>query len=317
MILDIFFIVIGLVMLVLGAEGFVKGASVVAKKLRVSELAIGLTVVAFGTSTPDLVVNSFASFQGNSDLVFGNVLGSNNFNLFMILGIAGLITPMVVQSSTAWREIPISFAAALLVFILVNDGITGFETSNALGYADAIILAVCFIGFLYYVKRQLKSEPGGKAEEIRMLSTSRTILFIVLGLAGLVIGGRLVVDYAVALATGLGVSEKVIGLTIVAAGTSLPELATSVIAAIRKNNDIAVGNIIGSNVFNLLLILSVSAFVQPLNYNPSFNTDLYLLGGGTLLLFIGMWTGGRKKLDRWEAVLLLVTFVIYTVVLLG
>lgn len=317
MILNIVMIVGGLVLLVKGADMFVDGASALAKKFNISELAIGLTIVAFGTSAPELVVNTFASYQGNPDIVFGNVIGSNNFNLFIILGIAGLITPMTVQSSTAWKEIPFSLFAIVLVFVLVNDHLV-FGGETVLGRWDGLILAIFFLLFLYYVYNQLKtdSSPQEPLEHERM-STLKTSLFIAAGLVGLVVGGKLVVNGAVDLARILEVSEKIIGLTIVAAGTSLPELATSVIAAMKKNSDIAVGNIVGSNIFNLLLILSVGSFVRPIDFNPVFNMDMYILAGGTLLLFIAMYTGKRKKLDRWEALILLVSYLSYTVYLIS
>lgn len=315
MLLDSLYIVIGLVLLVKGADWFVEGASVLAKKFHVSELAIGLTIVAFGTSAPELVVNSFAAYQGSFDIVFGNIIGSNNFNLFIILGIAGTVTPMVVQSSTAWREIPFSLFAVLLVFFLLNNQWWSARPVLILGRWDALILAVLFVGFLFYVYKQLKTDPQAVESTAVETSNLKTTLYIILGLVGLVIGGRLVVNGATGIAIAMSVSEKIIGLTIVAAGTSLPELATSVMAAIKKNNDIAVGNIIGSNIFNLLLVLTISAFVRPLQFNPVFNIDLYFLGGGTLFLFIAMYSGNRKKVDRWEAILLLTVYLGYTVYL--
>lgn len=296
-------------MLIKGADWLVEGASTVAKKKQISDLAIGLTIVAFGTSAPELVVNVIASVQNHQDIVFGNIIGSNNFNLFFILGIAGLITPLVVQSSTAVKEIPISFIAAILLFILANAFLT--ETA-ILSRLDGVILLIFFAGFLYYVYKQLKREP--EKNEVKELKLSNTKIWglIVLGLAGLVIGGRLVVTSAVDMATAMGVSEKLIGLTIIAAGTSLPELATTVVAALKKNSDIAVGNIIGSNIFNIFFILGVSAVVRPIPFDEIFNIDLYLLFAGTAFLFLAMHTSGKMKLDRWEAAVLLIVFLAYT-----
>lgn len=309
MILQIIFLVLGLGLLIKGADWLVEGASTVAKKKQISDLAIGLTIVAFGTSAPELVVNVIASVQNHQDIVFGNIIGSNNFNLFFILGIAGLITPLVVQSSTAVKEIPISFIAAILLFILANAFLT--ETA-ILSRLDGVILLIFFAGFLYYVYKQLKREP--EKNEVKELKLSNTKIWglIVLGLAGLVIGGRLVVTSAVDMATAMGVSEKLIGLTIIAAGTSLPELATTVVAALKKNSDIAVGNIIGSNIFNIFFILGVSAVVRPIPFDEIFNIDLYLLFAGTAFLFLAMYTSGKMKLDRWEAAVLLVIFLAYT-----
>ena len=310
MYLQIFLLIVGLLLLIKGADWLVDGASALAKKFGISNLAIGLTIVAFGTSAPELVVNSFAAFNGSYDIVFGNVIGSNNFNLFLILGIAGLITPLSVQSSTVWKEIPLSFLAVIILFILANDFLT--LDSNVISRIDGTILLLLFALFLFYVYKQLKTEDLNNETNTKKYSNLKIWVFIILGLSILVLGGKLVVNNAILLATTLGVSDKIIGLTIIAAGTSLPELATSIVAAIKKNNDIAVGNIIGSNIFNIFLILSVSSFIKPIQFNTVFNIDIYILGAGTIFLFIAMFTGKKKKLDRWEAALLLATFIGYT-----
>ena len=310
MIIQIALLLVGLVLLVKGADWLVDGASVLAKKKNVSDLAIGLTIVAFGTSAPELVVNAVAASGNYPDIVFGNIIGSNNFNLFIILGISGLIIPLSVQSSTVWKEIPYSLFAAILLFFLANNYLIG--NSEGLSRLDGVILLALFLVFLYYVATQLKTDPSAETLEVKNYSTLKIWVLIFLGLAGLVGGGKLVVDNAVAMAQSLGVSEKIIGLTIVAAGTSLPELATSVVAAMRKNTDIAIGNIIGSNIFNIFLILGVSGLIRPLAYNASFNTDLYILAGGTIFLFLAMFTGKRHRLDRWESILLLVVYLGYT-----
>ncbi|MFP8490202.1 calcium/sodium antiporter [Gracilimonas sp. Q87] len=301
---------LGLIFLIKGADLLVDGASALARKFNVSDLAIGLTVVAFGTSAPELVVNVMGAIDGHNEIVFANVIGSNNFNLLAILGITGLITPLIVQSSTVWREIPISFFAIILLFFLTND--LWSSNSSLLSRSDGLILLILFIGFLFYVYKQLSNDTATSVENQIHLSQFKIWSFIVIGLAGLVLGGNLVVENAIEIADMLGVSEKIIGLTIIAAGTSLPELATSVLAAFKKNTDIAVGNIIGSNIFNIFLILGVSSLVKPIHYSPSFNSEMYLLAGGTMLLFIGMFTGKKKKLDRWEAALLLLIFFVYT-----
>ena len=310
MILQSIILIAGLLLLVKGADWLVDGASVLAKKYKVSDLAIGLTIVAFGTSAPELVVNSVASSGGYPDIVFGNVIGSNNFNLFVILGIAGIITPLSVQSSSVWKEIPFSFLAAIILLFMANNYFTG--NGSGLSTIEGVGLLICFGAFLFYVFTQLKSEPATAEIELKVYSNLKIGILILGGLAGLVIGGKLVVDNAVSIAENLGVSEKIIGLTIIAAGTSLPELATSVVASMKKNNDIAIGNIIGSNIFNIFLILGVSSIINPLSYQISFNTDIYILLGGTLVLFIAMFTGKRKSLDRWEAAILLLTYIGYT-----
>ncbi len=288
------------------------GASSLAKKHKVSDLVIGLTIVAFGTSAPELVVNSIASINGYPDIIFGNIIGSNNFNMFIIIGIAGLVYPITVQSSTVWREIPISLISSLLLLVLANNYFLG--NTSEISRVDGGILLLGFAAFLYYVFKQMKTEEN-IIVTYKQKSNFKIWGLILLGLAGLIVGGQLVVDNGIQIATNLEVSEKIIGLTIIAAGTSLPELVTSIVAATKKNSDIAIGNVIGSNIFNILLILSVSSFIKPISFNQNFNIDIAILLGGTLFLFIAMFTGKRKKLDRWESALLLSFYLIYTIYL--
>ena len=309
MIIPVLLVILGFISLILGANWLVDGASALAKKYRVPDLVIGLTIVAFGTSAPELVVNSIASVKGYSDIVLGNIVGSNNFNLFIILGLSGLILPIKVQTSTAWKEIPISLFVSLLLLLLLNDfRFSGHSTS---GRIDGLIMLVLFGLFLFYVFRQMKNDPQTITTTIQK-SVLHIWGLIAVGLAGLIIGGQLVVVNSVTIASTLGVSEKIIGLTIVAAGTSLPELVTSIVAAMKRNSDIAIGNVIGSNIFNILLILSISSIINPIDYNPKFNLDLYILIGGTLFLLTSMLTGQKKKLDRWEAGILFGFYLIYT-----
>lgn len=312
MLIDVLLLAVGFVLLILGANWLVGGATALARKFGVSDLAIGLTVVAFGTSAPELVVNIIAASEGRDALVFGNVIGSNNFNLFVILGIAGLIAPLTVHANTVTREIPLSLFAGLMV-ILLTTSLFGDENLR-LTRIDGSILLLFFAGFLFYVYRQLKQEPVAE-QKVRTSSHGswRTFVLVVIGLAGLIGGGRLVVIHAVEMAVQLGLSEKLIGLTIVAAGTSLPELATSVVAVIRKNNDIAIGNVVGSNIFNIFLILGLSAWIRPINYSAAFNTDLLLYCGGSLVLLLMMYVGRRHILHRWQAGVLLLIFGVYTV----
>ena len=310
MTLQIVLLVLGLVLLILSAEWLVGGATSLARRFKISDLTIGLTVVAFGTSAPELVVNLFASSTAHQDIVFGNILGSNNFNLFIILGIAGLVLPLKVHVSTVWKEIPMSLAALVVFFLMVN--IPSGGGTRMLGRIDGIILLSLFVLFQYYIYHQIKNYEPDHSEHKNPGPVYKTVALIVVGLAGLVIGGRLVVTNAVFVAKAMGVSEKVIGLTIIAAGTSLPELATSLVAAYRKNADIAVGNIVGSNIFNILLIGGMVAVVKPVSYNPVFNIDFIILAAGTVLLFITMFTSQKHKLDRWEAALLLTLYAGYT-----
>lgn len=309
MLISSILIIAGFTSLIFGANWLVDGASSLAKKNHISDLVIGLTIVAFGTSAPELVVNAVASFNGLSDIVFGNIIGSNNFNLFIILGIAGLIYPITVQSSTAWKEIPLSLIITILFFILANNF---FIYQNlAISRWEGMILLIAFIGFLYYVFHQLKQEKS-EAVNYKEKSNFKIWSLILFGITGLIAGGKLVVDHSIEIATELDVNQKIIGLTIIAAGTSLPELVTSIVAALKKNSNIAIGNVIGSNIFNILLILSISALIHPISYNTNFNRELLILMGGTVFLILAMVTGKRKKLDRWEAFMMFSFYIIYT-----
>jgi cation:H+ antiporter len=309
MIVSFLLVVAGFVSLIFGAHWLVGGASALAKKYKVSDLVIGLTIVAFGTSAPELVVNTIASAKGYSDIVLGNIVGSNNFNLFIILGLSGLIMPITVQSSTAWKEIPISLFVSVLLLFLLNDFV--FTGTTYLSRLDGLIMLILFCLFLYYVFNQIKNDYQTVTTE-NQKSALEIWGLIVVGLGGLIFGGQTVVVNSVEIAHAFGISEKIIGLTIVAAGTSLPELVTSIVAATKKNSDIAIGNVIGSNVFNILLILSISGMIRPIEYNPKFNLDLLILIGGTVFLLASMLTGKSKKLDRWEAGVLFGFYIIYT-----
>jgi cation:H+ antiporter len=303
------FIILGFTFLIFGANWLIDGASSLAKKHKVSDLIVGLTIVAFGTSAPELVVNSIASYDGYSDIVIGNIIGSNNFNLFIILGLAGMIFPIAVPPSTIRRDIPISFIAAILVLVLGN-AILISETAE-ISRMDGLLLLATFGFFLFFVLKQMKTE---KTLEIVVTQKSNLKIWglILSGFFGLALGGHFIVTYSISIAQSLGVSEKIIALTILAVGTSLPELVTSIVAARKQNSDIAIGNVIGSNIFNILLVLSVSALIHPIQFNANFNIDLLILLGGTLFLFIAMYTGKRFKLDKWEAALLFVFYLGYT-----
>lgn len=318
MLLAISLLLVGFVILIKGADFLVNGSSSVAKKFNISNLAIGLTVVAFGTSTPELLVNIMSSIKGYDDAAFGNIIGSNTFNLLFILGISGLIYPLVVHRNTVSFEVPLSLLAAVVLFILVNDTLIWGSSENILTRIDALILLLFFGLFMFYIARTMKNGPGSEeGGPIKLYSTWVSVLFIVLGLAMLVGGGSLVVDNAVAIAKHYGLSEKLIGLTILAAGTSLPELATSAVAAYRKNTDIAIGNVVGSNIFNIFFILGVTGVIRPTPYNAVMNFDLYILGASTVLLMIFMFTLNQRKLDRWEAFLMLMAYFAYTIILVG
>lgn len=310
-------LLLGFGVLIKGADFLVDGASSLAKKMNVSNLAIGLTVVAFGTSTPELIVSLLSAINGKADASFGNVIGSNNFNLLFILGIAGLIYPLVVQRSTIKYEVPLSILAAAVLYVLVNDSMLWGSAENTLSRMDSIILLGFFGLFMFYITRTMKNNSDLDQSEVKIYKTWIAIAMALAGLAMLIGGGKLVVDNAILIAQHFGMSEKLIGLTILAAGTSLPELVTSCIAAYKKNTDIAIGNVIGSNIFNIFFILGITGTVHPLNYSIAMNFDVYILLGGSVALMIFMFTINTRKLDRWEAFLLLIGYITYTTYLIG
>ena len=311
-------IIVGFVLLIKGADLLVDGASSIARTLKVSDLVIGLTIVAFGTSAPELVVNIFAGIRANADIAIGNVVGSNIFNILVILGISSLIFPLVVTHGTVWFEIPMTLAAAVLLGLLANDHLLTQSGFQGLSRMDALILLACFAFFSYYVFRisGKREDSIDASAETKQQSVKKTILIIILGLAGLIVGAKFVVDGAVSLASALGVSQSLIALTIVAAGTSLPELATSVVAAYKKNSDIAVGNIVGSNIFNIFFILGISALIRPIPLQPKSNIDIGVAVFASLALFVVMFSGKKGVLDRWEGFLFVTAYVGYLVFLI-
>ncbi len=318
MILLLIFLVVGLIILAKSADILVDGATNLARKYHLPELTIGLTIIAFGTSAPELVVNGISSYNNHPDIVFGNILGSNIFNLLLILGIASIITPLKVSGSTVWKEIPFSLISIIIVFILANDILIRNASENSLSNIDGIILLIFFLIFLYYVFVQMKKDPlqGNQHEKVKIYGNFKIWAFILSGLTGLIIGGKITVESAVSMAEMMHVSEKVISLTIIAAGTSLPELATSIVAALKKKNDIAVGNVVGSNLFNIFFILGLSSVIRPMEYSLHFNTEMYLLFGGSAFLLFAMFAGEKGKLERWEGMTMVIIFLLYSAFLI-
>ena len=304
--------IIGFGCVVAGAHFLVDSARSVARKLKVSELVIGLTVVAFGTSLPELFVNIVSSIKSSSGITLGNILGSNTANILLILGVSGIIFPLTVTRGTVWKEIPLSLLAALLVGVLANDKFVDGAGFSALTRTDGLALIAFFVVFMYYTFgiahniRRLEEHLPEKEHKI-----GSSLVFIILGLAFLIIGSRWIVTGAVAMAGSLGISETVIGLTIVAVGTSVPELATSAVAAYKRSPEIAIGNIVGSNIFNIFFILGVSSIIRPVPFETKVNIDVGVLIVANLLLFFSMFTGKKKILDRWESVLFLIIYAAY------
>ena len=309
--------VIGFVFLIKGADLLVDGAASIARSMRVSDLVIGLTVVAFGTSTPELSVNIIASFKGNTDIAIGNVLGSNTANIFLILGISSIIYPLGVTKGTVWKEIPFSLLAAVVLVFAANDQILDKAAVSVLTRIDGLIFLCFFTIFIYYTF-SIAARVEGVEEHVpvRQYGWLRSLLLIIAGLAGLTIGGKWIVDGAVIFAKKLGMSESLIGLTIVAVGTSLPELATSAVAAYKKNSEIAVGNVVGSNIFNIFFVLGISATIRPLPFQTQNNVDLGVVILSSLMLFFFMFTGKKHSLDRWEGIVCLILYFGYVAFLI-
>jgi len=319
MITPILFFIVGLVLLVKGADWLVDGASSVAKKLKVSDLVIGLTIVAFGTSAPELVVSVISNLNGNADIAIGNVLGSNIANILLILGVSSIIYPLSVTRGTVWKEIPLSLLAVILLGIMANDVLIDGAANSSLTRTDGLALIAFFIIFLYYtfgIAKNGNCQPE-QGEEVKEIAISKSIIYIFAGLISLVIGGKWVVDSAVSIATSLGVSEALIGLTIVAVGTSLPELATSAMATYKKKADIAIGNVVGSNIFNVFWILGLSSIINPLPFRPEGNFDIMIAIFASLLLFIMMFVGKRHHLERRDGVIYIFVYVIYIAALVA
>ena len=313
--INLLLLVAGFFLLVKGAGFLVDGASSLAKRLSISEIVIGLTVVAFGTSAPELAINVIAAAEGSVDIAFGNIVGSNLINIFVILGISGLIFPLRVQRNTVWKEIPFLFISTALVFLLVNDSLLWGKTESILSRTDSVILLCGFVVFAVYVF-VISRVKADSAPEIRTRSVLASVLLFLVGLAALLIGGKLTVDSAVSLARTFGISEHIIGVTVIALGTSLPELFTSAIAAFKRRSDIAIGNVVGSCIFNVLLILGLTGLIRPIEYVNTLNLDMTFLLLAAGLLFLTMFTGKRRVLDRWESGTFLMIYAAYLFLLL-
>jgi len=315
MILTIFLLIVGLVLLLSGGEFFIKGSASLARKMNVSPIVIGLTIVAFGTSAAELVVNIFAAIQGTPDLAIGNILGSNISNILLVLGISAMIYPLSVRQGTVWKEIPFGILTVVILFILSADTFFGQATNNILSRGDGLILLAFFIIFIYYTYGLTKVK-GKTEEKIQLYSWMKTIFLVILGLLSLVLGGKLLVDSGVILAKFFGMSELFIGLTVVAIGTSLPELAASGIAAYHHHDDLAIGNVVGSNIFNVLWVLGLTPLISPIYVIPVAAIDGLVAIGVASLLFLFMFIGhkhNRYKLRRWQGAIFVVLYISYLV----
>lgn len=309
MILDFLFIVVGVVLVLWGADRLTEGASALARRMSVPEIVIGLTIVAAGTSAPELFVSLVSALKGTPDLAIGNVVGSNTMNSMLIVGITAMVAPMVIARSTVRKDIPFSVLASVLLILLCMDDFHSFSISgNMIGRFDGIILLIAFAVFMAYTfrvamggKKDAGPVPDGTSPVVAG-PVWRSVAFVLLGLGCLIVGSNLFVDSASSVAAGLGVSEGVIGLTIVAGGTSLPELATSVVAARKGQSAIAIGNVIGSNVFNILLILGLTATISPMQIQGITAVDLLLMLFSVALVWLFSFT--RLTVERWEGAVL-------------
>lgn len=313
--LTYFLFVVGFFFLIKGADHLVDGSSSIAKRLNVSNIVIGLTIVAFGTSAPEFIVNIFASAKGNTEIAIGNILGSNIANILLILGVASIIYPISAKRNTVLKEIPFSLLAALLVAITANDVLIDGSPVSVITRIDGLVFLGFFIIFLYYTFSITKSDDDINETPVKELSFTKSVVYIIMGLIGLVLGGKWIVDGAVKIAESFNVSQSLIGLTVVAVGTSLPELATSAVAAYKKQTDIAIGNVVGSNIFNVFWILGVSAVIRPLPFKTESNVDILVNILASVILFFAMYVGKKHILERWQGILLLLFYISYIIYL--
>lgn len=309
--MSIVFLIIGLVLLVKGADYFVEGSSSIAKRFNIPSMVIGLTLVAFGTSSPELAVSVSGSLNQANGIVFGNVVGSNIVNVLFILGISAFITPISIKSKTIFKEMPFAILTTIALMLMVMDGLINGDPISVISRSEGWILLLFFAIYLYSMVEISIMGKEDSEEEILVLPIPKSIIFTIGGLVAIVFGADLVVNGASEIAALFGLSETLIGLTIVAIGTSLPELITSVVAAKKGENDIAVGNIVGSCIFNVLFVMGVSGVIYPVDIAIEYYADLWILLAAMLVVVPMMYTS--KRISRWEGVLMMLGYVAYTV----
>lgn len=312
--LNIISLLAGLALILLGANILTDGSASVAKRFNISDLVIGLTIVAFGTSAPELVISVLSSLKGSAEMAIGNVVGSNIFNILMIIGCTALVMPMKVGDGTMSKEIPLVILSSLVLAAFANDVLLDGGAANVISRIDGLVLLGFFLIFMRYTFAIARNggESQEESQEIKLMPVWKSAVFILGGLAGLIGGGQLFVEGASGVARSLGVSESIIGLTLVAGGTSLPELATSVTAALKKNPGIAIGNVIGSNLFNIFFVLGCSASIAPLPMGNINNMDMAVLVGSSVLFWLVGWFFRKRTITRPEGALLILCYVAYT-----
>ncbi len=315
--MNIVLLIGGLLLILVGANALTDGAASVAKRFHISSLVIGLTIVAFGTSAPELTVSVVSALKGSADMAIGNVVGSNIFNTLMIVGCTAAIVPISVTKGTLSKEIPLCILASVVLFICANDVLINKAATNTISSSDGMLLLCFFLIFLGYTFAIAHNGSSEGESEIKDMPVWKSVLFIAGGLAGLVYGGQFFVSGASEIARSLGISESIIGLTLVAGGTSLPELATSVVAALKKNPEMAIGNVIGSNLFNIFFVLGCSATISPLNIQGITNLDLGVLIGSCVLLYIFGWFFKKRTITRIEGIAMIACYIGYTAYLIS
>ena len=308
---NILLLLVGLGLVVLGADWLVNGASSIARRAGISEFVIGLTIVGFGTSCPELVVSLSGAIEGNSDISVGNVVGSNIFNVLFILGLTTMVLPVGMTDKNRRIDIPITLGVTILLVIL---GITGSMSGPVISRWEGVLMLLVFSAYLFYCFKSDSKDEFSETQQAT-LSITKSIALTLTGLAGLIFGGDLFVDSATALARQIGVSDKFIAVTILAGGTSLPELATSLVAAIKGKEQLALGNILGSNVFNAMMILGLSSVITPLSFASMTIVDIITLVLSAVLLLIWAYTGRKNRIDRREGAAMLLCYVAYNVFL--
>lgn len=306
------FLIIGFILLIKGADWFVDGASNISRLLRVSPIVIGLTIVAFGTSAPEATVSIIAAISDSADVSLGNVIGSNIFNTTLVVGAAAFLYPLSVKNTTIRKEIPFTLLSSILLLTLISDQLHGLKT-NLLTRSDGIVLLLFLVIFMSYIfELAHKGRNESTTENIpNDIKWGKSLLLTLIGLAGIILGGQMVVNNGTEIALMLGMSETLVGLTIIAIGTSLPELVTSITAALKKESDIAFGNIVGSNIFNILFVLGASAFIAPLPVNDKIFADIWIMLILTVLLFIFSRT--NYKIGKMEGLFLTFVYVLYLI----
>lgn len=315
--MNIVLLIGGLLLILAGANALTDGAASVAKRFNISSLVIGLTIVAFGTSAPELTVSIVSALQGSADMAIGNVVGSNIFNTLMIVGCTAAIVPISMNKGTLSKEIPLCILASVVLFICANDVLINDASTNSISHSDGLLLLCFFLIFLGYTFAIAHNGNGGEEETpIKTMPIWKAGLFISGGLVGLIYGGQFFVDGASGIARGLGVSESVIGLTLVAGGTSLPELATSIVAALKKNPEMAIGNVIGSNLFNIFFVLGCSASISPMAIQGITNLDLGVMIASCVLLYLFGLFIRKRTITRPEGIIMILCYIGYIVYLI-